>query len=346
MPRSGSPSAARTAGAVWFPRSRAVELREEPLPDLGPLDVRVQAIASGLSHGTEMLVYRGEVPVELELDLPTLRGSFDFPIKYGYASVGRIVELGAKVEMLSAGDLVFVHHPHQSDYVVPESTPIRLPNGTDPEAGIFVANLETAVNVVLDAAPRLGERAIVFGQGVIGLLVTQLLRRSGAAIVLAVDPIARRRDLALRVGADAAAPPEEARALVRRFTDRLGVDIAVEASGNGEALQAAVDCAAPEGTVVVASWYGTKRVSLSLGAEFHRRRLHIRSSQVSNLDPALAPRWDRGRRRAVAIALLPDLELGSLVSHRFPFARAAEAYRLVDEHPEDTVQVVLRYDSV
>src|SRR5688572_28498734 len=154
------------ARAVWFPAPRAVEIRAEAVPDPGPGEVRVDNLASAISHGTEMLVYRGQVPPDLELDLPTLRGSYQFPIKYGYASVGRVVEVGPDVDGLRPGDVVFVHHPHQSSYVVPATMPIPLPSDIDPVLGVFLANVETALNVVLDAAPRLGERVAIFGQGV------------------------------------------------------------------------------------------------------------------------------------------------------------------------------------
>ena len=169
----------RVGTAVWFPNAGAVELRDEPLPDLGPDEVRIQAVASAISQGTELLVYRGQVPPDLGLDLPTLRGSFHFPIKYGYASVGRVVEVGPAVETLGVGDLAFVLHPHQTEYVVPAALAVRLPSDLDPELGVFTANLETAINVLLDAHPRLGERLLIFGQGTVGLLVTQLARRAG-----------------------------------------------------------------------------------------------------------------------------------------------------------------------
>ena len=136
-----------------------------------------------------MLVYRGEVPPDLPLDLPTLAGDFSFPIKHGYATVGRVAESGTAVERLSPGDLVFVHHPHQDTFTVPAAMPVRLPDGTDPAAGVFFANLETALNVVHDTPLHLGETALVFGQGVVGLLVTQLLKRAGAEQVLAVEPL-------------------------------------------------------------------------------------------------------------------------------------------------------------
>jgi 2-desacetyl-2-hydroxyethyl bacteriochlorophyllide A dehydrogenase len=331
-----------TATSVWFPRARAVELREEKLRGTGPGEVRVRAVASGLSHGTEMLVFRGEVPADLALDLPTLAGSYGFPIKFGYASVGRVVEVGAGVA-LAPGDLVFVHHPHQQEYVVNASFAVRLPPRLPPEYGVFLANCETALNVVLDAHPRFGEEVAVFGQGVVGLIVTQLLNLAGARVT-AVEPIGLRRELALRCGAEEVVTPEEALARIATRTNGRGADVVIEASGNARALQLAIDAAAFQAPVVVCSWYGSKPVSLDLGSRFHRARLRLVSSQVSQLDPALAPRWDRQRRLDTALSLLGEIVIGPLITHRIPFASAAVAYELVDQRGDETVQVILTYE--
>jgi 2-desacetyl-2-hydroxyethyl bacteriochlorophyllide A dehydrogenase len=330
--------------SVWFSQAHTVELRDEDEPPVGPDEVRVAAIASAISHGTEMLVFRGQVPDGLELDLRTLRGSFAFPIKYGYASVGRVVELGSNVRCLAQGDCVFVHHPHQSTYVVPAAMPIRLTDELEPTLGVFLANVETAANVVLDAAPRLGERVAVFGQGVVGLLLVQLLRRIGVSQIVVVEPLAPRRELACRVGADVALDPaDDTVGRIRELTDGAGVDLAIEASGNAGALEQALECVVFGGTVIVCSWYGTKPVPLTLGGAFHRGRLRLVSSQVSTIDAALQPRWSRQRRLGLARDLLARLELSSLISHRFPVQRAAEAYALVDRHADEVVQVVLTY---
>jgi 2-desacetyl-2-hydroxyethyl bacteriochlorophyllide A dehydrogenase len=223
---------------------------------------------------------------------------------------------------------------------------IRLPAGLDPTLGVFLANVETAVNVVVDAAPRLGERVAVFGQGVVGLLITQLVRRTGPSQIIAVDPVEKRRELACQVGADTALSPQDDLAgRVRDLTDGAGVDLAIEASGHPTALNQALDSVAFGGTVVVCSWYGTKPVPLTLGGAFHRRRLRIVSSQVSTIDAALQPRWTHARRLTLARDLLPHLELSSLVSHRIPVEQAEEAYALVDQHPEEAVQVVLTYPA-
>jgi 2-desacetyl-2-hydroxyethyl bacteriochlorophyllide A dehydrogenase len=341
-----SPDGSLEARALWFTAPRSAELRPERVPPPGPGEVRVLTIASAMSHGTEMLVYRGEVPADLPLDLPTLAGDFSFPIKYGYATVGRVLDAGVGVEHLSPDDLVFVYHPHQDAFVVPAELPVRLPDGTDPTVGLFFANLETALNVVHDTPLHLGETALVFGQGVVGLLVTQLLKLAGADRVLAVEPLKRRRELALEVGADEVfEPAEDLHERLLEANAGRGADVAIEVSGSGAALQAAVDTVAGEGTVVVASWYGTKPVALSLGEHFHRGRVRLRSSQVGRMNPELGPRWDRDRRTEAVLGLLPRLRLKDLVSHHVPFEEAPEAYRLVDESPSEVVQVILTHSE-
>jgi 2-desacetyl-2-hydroxyethyl bacteriochlorophyllide A dehydrogenase len=329
------------ATAVWFPRARAVEIRDEPLREPGPAEVRVRAVLSALSQGTERLVYRGEVDEHLALDIPTLAGGYGFPVKFGYASVGRVVSAGREVRGIGAGDLVFALHPHQSEYVVDASLVRRLPEGVSADQGVFLANLDTALNVVLDAHPHLGDTVAVFGQGVVGLLVTQLLRRAGAKVI-AIDPSQIRRDMSERCGAHAILAAGDA-TLLHALTAGRGADIAIEASGNARALQQAIDGVAAEGTVVVCSWYGDKPVTLDLGGSFHRGRLRIVSSQVGGIAPALAPRWDRERRILMATELLGELVLADLITHRVPFADAAEAYDLLDRGSDDTVQVVLAY---
>jgi 2-desacetyl-2-hydroxyethyl bacteriochlorophyllide A dehydrogenase len=322
------------------------ELREELVAPPGPGELRVRALASGVSQGTELLVYRGEVRPDLPLDLPTLAGSFAFPIKHGYAAVGGVLDVGGDVAGFAPGDLVFAHHPHQSLYVVPAGSAVRLPCGISPELGVFLANLETAVNVLLDTPLHLGETAVVLGQGIVGLLITQLLKLAGACHVVAVEPLVARRAAALRVGADyALSPEEEIVQRVRELTDGRGADVAIEVSGTCAGLQAAIEAVADEGTVVAVSWYGAKPVMLDLGGHFHRGRVTLRSSQVGRTAPALAPRWDRARRMALAVGLLPRLHLAELISHHLPFARATEAYRLLDKRPEEALQVVLTYDG-
>lgn len=332
------------ARAVWFGGLRRVEIRAETVPPPGPGRVRVAALASAISHGTELLVYRGQVDAGLPLDLPTLAGGYGFPIKFGYAGVGKVLDIGPGVADLAPGDHVFCLHPHQSVYNAPVDLVRHLPDGLDPILGVFCANLETALNIAHDAAPRLGEAAVVFGQGTVGLLVAQLLRLAGAGPVIAVEPAARRRALALAVGVDAALPPGPA--LVDDLRALCGgrlADLAVEASGAPAALQQAIDSVADEGTVVVAAWYGQKPVALNLGERFHRGRLRLRSSQVGRLPPELSPRWNHGRRWEAVMALLPRLRLAELIGPRFPLERAAEAYALLDAGADEATQILFEY---
>jgi 2-desacetyl-2-hydroxyethyl bacteriochlorophyllide A dehydrogenase len=330
--------------AVWFPAARSVEIRVEPAIAPRTDEVRVRALTSGLSAGSELLVYRGDAPRDLQPDLPTIGGDFGFPVKFGYANVGRVVEAGPGVERPAVDELVFVHHPHQTEYVVPADAPISLPRDLSPEVGVLTANLETAVTVTLDAHPRLGEAVLVTGQGVVGLLITMLLRRIGVRPIVTVDAHPRRREASLTAGADhSLAVDSDLIARILEITGGRGADVAVEVSGSPAALQTCIDGVAFAGTVVVASWYGTRDATLALGGAFHRRRLRVVSSQVSTLDPAVIPRWDRARRTGLVTDLLQELPLSQLVTHRFPFRQAAAAYELLDRAPEECLQVVLDY---
>ena len=334
------------ARSLWFSRPREVEFREEDVVPPKGDEILVETLYSGISHGTEMLVYRGDVSGDLELDpsLITMKGSFRFPIKYGYSSVGRVVELGAETSRLCRGDVIFVHHPHQTRYVVPENMAVKLPQDTSPMLGVFVANLESALNCLLDSEVRLGDSVAIFGQGVMGLLIMQLVRKCGADKVFTVDRIEKRRVVSRKLGADFTFDPDNNPAqAIRELTDGMGADVVIEASGSPDALDTAIKSAAFQGLVVVLSWYGTKPVTLHLGEEFHRDRIMIKSSQVSHLNSALTPRWSIKRRMDVVLKLLPQLNLGELISDVFPFEEAQSAYEKIDKTPEEVLQVVLDY---
>ncbi len=334
------------ARSLWFSSPREIEFREEEAEPPKGDEIMVETLYSGISHGTEMLVYRGDVPGDLELDpsLITMKGSFRFPIKYGYSSVGRVVELGAETTKLCCGDVIFVHHPHQTKYVIPETMAVKLPQDVSPMLGVFVANLEAAINCLLDSEVRLGESVAIFGQGVMGLLITQLVRKCGADKVFTVDRIETRRVVSRKLGADFTFDPDNNPAqAIRELTDGIGADVVIEASGSPDALDSAIKSAAFQGLVVVLSWYGTKPVTLRLGEEFHRQRIKIKSSQVSHLNSALTPRWSIKRRMDVVLKLLPQLNLGELISDVFPFEEAQAAYDKIDKTPEEVLQVVLDY---
>jgi 2-desacetyl-2-hydroxyethyl bacteriochlorophyllide A dehydrogenase len=341
--------------AVMFTGPRQVEVRDLLVRDPGAEDLLVNALCSGISAGTEMNVFRGVAPqwsherdAATGLFLAAAPPQWSYPLAYGYACVGRVAEIGPAVPGragLSVGDLVYTYTPHAGLAVVHWAEAVRLPPLPDPRAGAFVANLNTALNGVLDARPLIGDVVVVSGLGVIGLLITQLLRRTGAALVVGVDIVERRRQLATRFGADIVMDPSEGSVAerVRALTDNRGADIVIEVSGASAALNEAIRTVGYGAKVVVLSWYGQNLSAVNLAGEFHHNRPRLISSQVGGINPELGPLWPIERRKALATSLLGDLELEPLITHEFPLEEAAKAYALIDEHNDDVVQCLLSY---
>jgi 2-desacetyl-2-hydroxyethyl bacteriochlorophyllide A dehydrogenase len=327
------------ARAVHFVGPRRVELREVDLPEPSEGRVLVATEWSGISSGTELLAYRGEVDPDLPLDetLGALAGTFTYPFRYGYSAVGRVVRPAGP---LREGQLVFAFHPHQDRFVVDADQAVPV-DGLDPRPATLYPLVETALQVCLDAAPRLGEVVVVVGLGAVGILVAALLARAGA-VVLGSEPEPARRAAAGAFGVRALGP-DRAAAEVAAATGSRGADLVVEASGSPQALAASLGLLAHEGTALVCSWYGTKPAPLPLGGAFHRRRLAVRSTQVSTLPAALSARWDRGRRAEVAWRLARELPLAVLATHEFPLERAAEAYARADRKEDGLIHAALRY---
>jgi 2-desacetyl-2-hydroxyethyl bacteriochlorophyllide A dehydrogenase len=337
--RHGEAAGRVKARAVQFVAPRRVEVREVDLPVPAEGSVLVATEWSGISSGTELLAYRGEVDPDLPLDetLGALAGTFAYPFRYGYSAVGRVVQPAGSFQ---EDQLVFAFHPHQDLFFVDarEAVPV---DGLDPRAATLYPLVETALQVSLDAGARLGEVAVVVGLGAVGILVAVLLVQAGA-VVLGSEPVPARRAAAAAFGVRALAPDEVA-AAVTEGTNGRGADLVVEASGNPQGLAASLGLLAHEGTALVCSWYGTKPASLPLGAAFHRQRLTIRSTQVSTLPAALTSRWDRGRRAEVAWRLARELPLAVLCTHEYPFERAADAYAQVDGKEDGLIHAALRY---
>ncbi len=346
------------ARALYFICPGRVELRGESLVRR-PGQVRVRSALMGISHGTELLAFRGQLPAGLEADpvLGSLPGCLEYPLKYGYSNCGRIEQgsLGGGAGSvadpgpgdggaphLRAGQRVFAFYPHQNLFDAGPAELVALPDEVSDEQAVFLANLETALGIVHDAGPRLGDCALVVGLGVVGLLVSALLLRSGVGGLIGVEPHALRREQAERLGCRTLSPQEpRLRERIAQLTGGRGPDAAINCSGSEAGLQLAVDTLCFEGTLVEASWYGSRPVTLELGAAFHRRRLRLVSSQVSRVASALGPRWDKSRRLALAVELLPALDPSGWITHRFPLSRAQEAFELLDRHPERVLQVVL-----
>ena len=328
------------ARAVEFAAPRRVEIREVEVREPNEAEVLVRTVSSGISGGTELLAYRGEIDPDLPLDesLGSLGGTFAFPFRYGYSIVGR-AEQGA--HGVGDGATVFAFHPHQDLATVPARDVIDIGHVAPRIATLFPI-VETALQISLDAGQVEGETVAVLGQGPIGIVSALLLTRAGAN-ALAAEPRPLRRRIAGELGLHTCAPDELADA-VADATDGKGASLVVEASGAPGALADALPLVRHEGTVLVASWYGSKPVELPLGRDFHRRRLSIRSTQVSTIPARLRDEWTLERRREVARTLLEELPLAPLATHEVPFDDAAEAYAMIDRGDDGVMHVALRYD--
>lgn len=310
------------------------------LPDPRPGEIVVRTLYSGISPGTELLAYRGEIDPTLPLDetIGSLAGTFSYPFRYGYSCVGVVEQAAADI---AAGSLVFGFHPHQDRFVCRAEEAIVLAD-IDPRLATMFPLVETALQIAVDAGEVFEEPVAVVGLGPVGLLVCLLLQRGGAD-VLAIEPNETRRNAAESLDI-LAIPSEEAVDHVTRTTGGNGIPLVVEVSGNPAALAPALDMLAHEGTALVASWYGTKSVTLPLGGAFHRRRLSIRSTQVSTIPAHLSDRWTIERRRSVAARLLGELPLKALASADFPFEDAARAFESLDHGSHDLIHVALAYE--
>jgi len=300
-------SRGQNAAALWYVGPGRGEIRGEPAIEPGPRDVRVRALHGALSRGTERLVFAGRVP-ESEFErmrAPFMGGAFPFPVKYGYAVVGR-VEAGPQ-ELRDR--IVFALHPHQSVFAIPAEAAIPVPDGVPPRRAVLAANMETALNAAWDAAPGPADRIAVVGAGVVGALIGFLCGKLAGARVVLVDITASRAELAKRLGVDFALP-----------ADAPGdCDLVFHASGTPAGLATALRAAGEEAAVIELSWYGSAEVPIRLGEAFHSRRLRLVSSQVGQVAPSHRARWTPQRRLAAALNLLADPALDALLAPAIAF---------------------------
>ena len=272
----------------------------------------MRALYSGISRGTESLVFEGKVPPSeyVTMRAPFQEGTLPGPVKYGYSSVGRVEAADADVPSGSLlGQTVFCLFPHQDVYNVRASGVTPLPPGLPPGRAVLAANMETAVNALWDSGASAGDRIVVIGAGVVGLLIAHLCSRLPGAQVLAVDKNPSKAGAARALDIPFTVEPKET----------ADADVVFHASGSPAGLRTALGIAGPQATVVEASWYGDESVCLPLGQGFHSRRLTIRSSQVGNVPPARVPRWSTSRRMRLALSLLLDDRLDALITGDSPF---------------------------
>ena len=295
------------ARAFWVVEPGRGEIRGERLPEPGPGEVLVRSVRSGISRGTESLVFSGGVPDGMRdrMRAPFQAGEFPGPVKYGYLAVG-VVEAG---DPDLVGRTVFALHPHQTAFVVPAAAVTAVPDGVPPERAVLAGTVETAVNALWDAGPLVGDRVAVIGAGMVGCCVARLLGRIPGVEATLVDTNPDRAAVAEALGVGFALPAEAA-------GDR---DLVLHTSATSAGLQLALDLLLPDGTVVDLSWYGDAEVRLALGGRFHSDRLTIRASQVGVVSPARRTTRTPGERLALALELLHDPAYDVLLTDSSPF---------------------------
>lgn len=326
---------------IYFTAPRHVELCEESLPALGAEEVLVETVCSAISAGTEMLIYRGQFPQLADAN-DNLSSDLKYPLAYGYACVGLIKETGSQVDRLLLNKLVFAFQPHTTHFIARMEALMLIPASLPAEAGCFLPNMETAVNLIQDAAPILGERVLVLGQGVIGLLAASLLHEFPLAALVTADCHEVRRRASQDIGINISFDPNQKEQPARLQNN---FDLTIELSGRPETLNDALALTTFSGRILIGSWYGEKRAPLDLGGAFHRSRIKLIASQVSTIAPELSGRWDKARRFEVAWEALKRIQPQKWITHRFPIEEAEKAYRLLDENPQETIQVLFNYNA-
>jgi threonine dehydrogenase-like Zn-dependent dehydrogenase len=322
---------ADVARAFWIAAPGHGEIRPETLPPPGADDVVVRALFSGISRGTESLVFHGRVPVSehQRMRAPFQAGTFPAPVKYGYSSVGE-VERGPRDLV---GRRVFVLYPHQTRYQVPSAAAHVLPESVPAGRGVLAANLETAINGLWDARPQVGDRIAVIGAGAVGCMIAWIASRVPGCDVALVDVNPRKAWVANALGVDFATPE----------TVSHDADVVIHSSGSPAGLELALRIAGFEATIVEMSWYGTQAVTVPLGEDFHARRLTLKSSQVGSIASSQRTRWDTRRRMQLALTLLADPALDALITGESEFESLPRVMAEVAAAPGDTLCHRIRY---
>lgn len=322
-----------TGRALWYVAPRMADLRAEELARPEADELLVRTCWSAISRGTERLVHKGLTdPAHSErMRSPMQVGDFPFPVKYGYCTVGR-VEAGPEPFV---GRDIFALHPHQDLFILPAEAAILVPEGVPARRATLAANMETALNALWDSGAGAGDRIVVVGAGVIGLLITYLCARLPGAEVHVLDPNAARRDLVEHLGARFVSCPTQ-------VTD---ADVVFHASATSKGLEAALSCCGTEASLVEVSWYGDEAVTVGLGGPFHYKRLKLVSSQVGALPPMRQPRWTTRRRLEKALDLLKDAALDALITQEVAFDDLPASLGRILDGPSDDVATVVHYPA-
>ena len=356
---------------LYFGGDETVELQSEALPPPNAGEIQVRTRLSAISSGTEQLVYRGQVPRAFLRDasIDALRGEnpgsipsantpdSPYPVPHGYACVGNVIAVGSGIDEDRCGQRVFAFHPHASHFNVSADSAIPLPPSLSDEDAAFLPNVETAIGLVMDGQPKIGERVAVFGLGIVGLLTVSLLSDIPLESLVAIDPNEQRREFGAEAGAAYTVDPNEIdriREILKidapsaydsTENEAAGADLVFELSGTPDALNSAISACGYGGRLIVGSWYGTKDARIDLGGRFHRQHLSIRSSQVSTIGPEHRARWSKRRRMSLAIDYCEQLHPSEEWTESVRIADASDVYDRLANGLNQSLQYLFTYSS-
>lgn len=321
------------ARALWYTEKMQCEIKPAAAKRPQGGEVLVDTLFSGVSRGTEGLVFRGEVPQSEwhRMRAPFQTGDFPFPVKYGYAAVGSVREGDPDL----AGQTVFSLYPHQSAFTLPTDACVPIPDGVSPERAVLAANMETAINAIWDGKPSPGDHICVVGGGVVGLLTAYVAGQLPGSAVTVIDTNPERAKTAHALGLSFALPQNAPR----------NQDIVFHASATAAGLSTALECAGDGTSIIEMSWYGTENIAVPLGADFHCRRLKLVSSQVGTIAVERQARWTYRRRLETALTLLKDPVLDCLISHRLAFADLPDRLPDLLNKASDVLMTLVVYDE-
>lgn len=337
----------KRAQAIYHQAPKSVHVGETDVPEPRSGELMIKTRYSAMSPGPETRLFRGE-----PLNDGAARGAagrLQYPQKSGTALVGEVIAVGNADDRDWLGLPVFAYHPHQSHVVLDRRACIRIPEDTPLERALFLANMESALNIVLDINPMIGERVMVFGLGIIGLLTTALLGHYPLAELITADPLPLRRDKSLELGAGLAIDPQDSRAFAALreclfHGDTVGLDVAVEVSGKINALNQAVQMMGASGRIVIGSRYGRSSDSLDLNDRFLSHRIRLIPSVPNTRETLGDGRWSRDRRLQLAWDWLARLQPEQFITHRYTLSACQEAYELLHARQPQALQVIFRYE--
>ncbi len=324
--------------SLYFTAPFETEIRTETLPTLQPDQLLIETHYSAISAGTEMLLYRGEMPLGIATDtsIAALAGTMQYPLKYGYACVGKVVAVGRETAAHWLHRMVFAFNPHETHFITtPEAVQI-VPDGVAADVATLLPNMETAVSFAMDGRPVIGERVVIFGQGIVGLLTTMLLAQFPLSSLTTVDLSPQRRALSLALGAQ-----QSVETVGQMAAEN---DLVYELTGNPHLINHAISILGYNGRIIVGSWYGTKVAPLRLGDEFHRNGIQLISSQVSALHPRWRGRWTKSRRLETSWEHLHSVPK-TLLTNNIPFMKIDSAYQHMMAAPGQTGQIIVVYQT-